>query len=430
MITRRRLLASAAAAPLVLAGCKVRTINYFPVNPATVRFVNVIYPSAGLDGLQGSNVIWTGIGFQGTTDYVEFDNNETTFTVRTTGTETELGTATISLTGRQPYTLIAFGALDATGVLLLPDAVSAGTGNMLIRLVNVGLGTSATDVFVTAPDVDLETVAPNFSGVGSGGSTVGLRMSPGTYRLRATFSGTRLVIYDSGPIEFAANTSTNLLLYTLLSASLLQGMLLPVNEAGASAFVATSAVSAVKVVNAALNAGTIDGFFDGTLFVDNVPYGAATGYAFETVGPHTLSFEATSTAGAAIATLQQTLESASDISVLVVGLPGAVQAIAFADNNRAPIAAQSRVRFVNGGSDNVAYDVYLGDTKLVTALGARTASVYFPISSGTYTITFRDPSSGATMLTIADQAIGEGRVVTFYLAGVAGQLSSIVSDDR
>ncbi len=40
MITRRRLLVSAAAAPLVLAGCKVRTINYFPVNPATVRFVS------------------------------------------------------------------------------------------------------------------------------------------------------------------------------------------------------------------------------------------------------------------------------------------------------------------------------------------------------------------------------------------------------
>ena len=32
MISRRRLLFSAAAAPLVLAGCKVRTINYFPVD--------------------------------------------------------------------------------------------------------------------------------------------------------------------------------------------------------------------------------------------------------------------------------------------------------------------------------------------------------------------------------------------------------------
>jgi len=207
-------------------------------------------------------------------------------------------------------------------------------------------------------------------------------------------------------------------------------MLIPVNGTGAGAVVQTSTVSAVKVVNAALNAGTIDGFIDGALFVNDVPYGAGTAYAFETVGPHTLSFEATSTAGAAIASLQQTLEPVSDISVLVVGFPGAVQAIAFADNNRAPVAAQCRVRFVNGSSDNAAYDVYVGDTKLVTALAARTASVYFPLSSGTYTITFRDPVTLATMLTIADQDIAEGRVATFYLAGAAGQLSSIVSTDR
>lgn len=430
MITRRRLLVSAAAAPLVLAGCKVRTINYFPVNPAPVRFVNVMYPAVGLDGLHEEIIVWTDLGFESAADYVEFDNNRTSFGVRVTGTATDLARAEITLTGQQPYSLIAFGRLGAPGLLLLPDARTGGSGNTMIRLINVGLGSPTVDVYVTAPDSNLDDYVPNFVGAGSGESTIGLRLPPGTYRLRGTLNGSKIVIYDSGTVELAENASTNLLLYTLRSAALMQGMLLPVAGTGAGAVVATSSVSAVKVVNAALNAGTIDGFFDGTLFVDDLPYASATVYSFQTVGAHTLSFEATSTAGAAIASLQRTLESTSDISVLVVGFPGAVQAIAFADDNLAPLVGQCRVRFVNAGSDNAAYDVYVGDTRQVSALAARTASEYVTLVPETYTFTFRDPASGATVLTLADQAIGEGRIATLYLAGAAGQLSSILSTDR
>ena len=429
MITRRRLLLSAAAVPLALAGCKVRTINYFPPHPATVRFVNLLNSQVGMDGLQGGNVVWSDVAFQAFTDYVEFENTETTFSVRVHGTETDLSAATISLIGNQPYSLIPFGTLDASGLLALPDATNPGSGNMQVRLINVGLGTGPTDVYITAPDATLEESIPSFVGVSSGGSTVGLRIAPGSYRIRATFNGTKVAIYDHPAIEFAEGLSTNLILYTLESASLLQAMLLPSLGTGTSGVI-TSTVAAVKVVHGAINAGTIDGFYDGTLFVNDVPYGEFTAYSFQSSGSHTISFEATSTPGAAIATLVRTLDPVTDISVLVVGFPGAVQAIAFADNNRAPIAGQTRVRFVNGSSDAAAYDVYAGDTKLVTALAARTASVYFPLSAGTYTITFRDPASGETKLTIADQALGEGRVLTCYAVGATGQLTSIVSTDR
>lgn len=430
MISRRRLLLSAAAAPLVLAGCKVRTINYFPVNPATVRFVNVMYPAVGLDGVHEDTVVWTDLGFEGAADYVEFDNNQTTFSVRVTGTATDLGTAEATLTGQQPYSLIAWGRLGAPGLLLAPDARSGGNGSALVRMIHVGLAAVAVDVYVTSPDDNLDDFGPNFGGVGSGQTTIGLRFSPGTYRVRGAISGSKVVIYDSGSIELVENTSINLLFYTLRSASLLQCMFLPVSESGAGAVIATNQVSALKVVNAAIDAGTIDGFVDGTKFVDDIPYAVATAYLFQTTGAHTLTFEATSTAGAAIASLQQTLESTSDISVLVVGFPGAVQAIAFADDNIVPLAGESRVRFVNASSDNAAYDVYVGDTKQVSALAARTASDYVTLVPETYTFTFRDPATGATVLTLADQQIGEGRVATFYAAGAVGQLSSIASTDR
>ena len=89
-----------------------------------------------------------------------------------------------------------------------------------------------------------------------------------------------------------------------------------------------------------------------------------------------------------------------------------------------------RLRFVNASSDNAAYDAYLGDTKLVSALPARTASPYFTQPEGNYTVTFRDPGTGATVLTVSDLDLGEGRVTTLYLTGVVGNLNFQRSTER
>ncbi|CAG1009728.1 hypothetical protein BURK1_03701 [Burkholderiales bacterium] len=430
MNTRRRLLVAAAAAPIVLAGCKVRTINYFPVNPARVRFVNVVFDSVGLDALEGDTAIWSALPFEGSTDFVEFDNNEKTFRVRATGTATDLADATLTLAGRQPYSLIAFGALDATGLLLIPDAELTGSDSIQLRLIDVAFGGNAISLYITAPDVVIdENLSPNLVNIGPASSTVTLRFTPGTYRVRATLYGTTTVIYDSGPIDFPSETSTDIVLYTLGSTVLLQGMLLDVDGAGRR-IVAPSRLSALKIVHAAFQAGSIRALDGGTQFATDIAYASATVYTFPTVGPHTLSFEATSVPGAAIASLQKTLESAVDTTVMLVGFPGAVQAIALADENRPPIAGRTRVRFVNASSDDGAYDVYVGDTKQVTALAARTSSAYFSIEAAGYAVTFRDPGTGVVRLTIADQTLGEGRVASIYLIGAAGELSALVTTDR
>ena len=44
MVNRRRFIAAAAVLPL--SACKIKTINYFPTTPATVRYVNLM-PAAG-----------------------------------------------------------------------------------------------------------------------------------------------------------------------------------------------------------------------------------------------------------------------------------------------------------------------------------------------------------------------------------------------
>ncbi|HQU50198.1 MAG TPA: DUF4397 domain-containing protein, partial [Casimicrobiaceae bacterium] len=140
--------------------------------------------------------------------------------------------------------------------------------------------------------------------------------------------------------------------------------------------------------------------------------------------------QATSTPGAVIATLQAEFASARESPLVVLGLPGAVRIVALADDNRLPVSGAARVRFVNGSSDTAAYDVYVGDTKLVSALAAGTAAPYLPIVAGTNTVTFRDPGTGAVALTIADQSFNDGAVLSIFAVGIAGALASVVDNDR
>ena len=70
MNLRRRLVVTALAAPALLAGCKVRTINYFPVVAARVRFANLMLDSGARDVFEGEAEVWSAIGFDGTTRFL------------------------------------------------------------------------------------------------------------------------------------------------------------------------------------------------------------------------------------------------------------------------------------------------------------------------------------------------------------------------
>jgi hypothetical protein len=430
MITRRRLLAAAVASPIALAGCKIRTINYFPTAFADVRFLNVMLDSTGLDVVESGTVVFANYGFEGASEYAEFENTQKSFALRFTGQSTDLATIDISLGGEQKYTLVAYSTTAEPFFTIAPDVSSSTSGNIQLRLINVAVGGPQYDLYITAPDVVIDgTFSPSFIGINPGSSTTSLRFAAGTYRIRAAPNGSLAIAYDSGPLDFSVATSTDIVLYTLGSLLLPQGLILDVDGAGRRVVV-PNAVSAVRVVNAALQSGAVNAFYDGTVFAPIVIYPSITAYSFQAAGLHTVSFQAVGSPGETIASLQRTFDSAKDATAILVGLPGALQVFAIADDNRLPVAGTARVRYVNASSDNLAYDVFLGDTRQVSALAARTASDYQAVTTGSYSVTFRDPATGAVALTIADVSLNGGNAMTFYLTGIAGQLNSIANVDR
>jgi len=432
MNTRRRLIVAVLASPVALAGCKVRTINDFPVAHADIRFSNLMLGATALDVREGSTIVWTAIPFEAITGSVEFENKEKTFTLVLSGSApVDLANVKVTLAGEQPYTLFAYGTVEVPNALMVPDTTTnPGGGKFQVRIVDVAGGLPNYDIYITAPTVAVdEQIGPNFANMSPGSASVSLRFDVGIWRIRAALATSKSVVYDSGPVVFGEGANTDFVLYATGAATLPQGMRLDVNEGGTRAQ-QPSTVSTLKFLNAAVGTGSINAFIDGTKAIDGLAYPGASGYALSTAGSHNVTIEAVITPGATVASLAANLPSARESTVLVYGLPGAVQAVLLLDDNHEPASGLARVRFVNGVSDGKAYDIFVNDTKLVTALPAGTASAYANFSAANYTVTWRDPATGAIALTLADQAFGEARVLSIGIAGTSGQLASFVSTDR
>jgi hypothetical protein len=430
MLNRRQILAALFALPLTLAGCEIDTINSFPTKAAHVRVVNAIPNTPSLDVKVDGTTTWPALPFEGMTGYSDFSNQTHTFSVTATGAITTLTQANFNLAGEASYTLIAFGPVEAPALLLLSDdTISPSSGRFLMRVANAAAGAATFDVYVTAPGAALDTLAPNLSSIAYGGSTGFLQLSSGTLQMRLTQAGTKAVIYDSGARTWSDNTATDAIVYTRSGGQLVNLALVDINGANQKAIV-NSTLTDLKFVNAAFDTGSVNSLLDGTVVNSNIAYAAALGYNIVPPGAHTISFEATTTPGAIVASVATTLAAATDTSVFITGFAGAVRAVVLQDANFPAQNGNPRLRIVNASPDAPALDVLVNGTRQVSALAFPTASPYLSsISSGTYTITFNNPATGATVFTASGVALTGGQTSTLYLIGPAAQLSSLLTRD-
>ena len=105
-IRRKLLLAIPLALLVVVGGCKVNSINYFPPHPAQVRVINLMPEPASLDVSIGGSPAFAAVPFQSLTAYQSYDNQSTSFSVAVTGSATPLVSFSFPLAGEQPYTLV------------------------------------------------------------------------------------------------------------------------------------------------------------------------------------------------------------------------------------------------------------------------------------------------------------------------------------
>lgn len=106
---------------------------------------------------------------------------------------------------RQNYTLVVVDFLQFLDAVLITDDNSAPmTNSFKLRFVHASPTASAVDVYLTAPNADLNSVAPSFANVAFKGFAGYANQSQGTFQLRVASTGTKNVISDTGALTFMA----------------------------------------------------------------------------------------------------------------------------------------------------------------------------------------------------------------------------------
>lgn len=149
----------------------------------------------------------------------------------------------------------------------------------------------------------------------------------------------------------------------------------------------------VRFVNASLDYGAFDVYFDDKLKNTNVVPGATSGYMDFEVKSKTLKVTRT---GSTAALIEQTFSPASDTNYtfVILGNEGSLRMSSFGENESDPSADKGTIRFVNGSADAGSLDVYASTSATsVTDLairgttgGAGSTSSWIELDKGTYKV--------------------------------------------
>ena len=431
----RALLAAFCLTSLILAGCSKNSNN--DQGNAQLRVVNAFSQANALDLSVDAKPVVTGLPFQGNTQYANVDTGSQIFIVNVSGASTGLVNTTYSVSSNTKYSYLVFGPQTAVGALLLSDAFNdPGDGYFAIRFANAAAGPAALDLYLTAPGADLTATAPSVANVsyGSGGLFVPIAKGTGTFEIRITAAGTKDVVYDGAPQTFAEHSGATIVAFSKGSGKLVDVVLLRNDDPG-SGGLADSTLTQYKVVNASLVPSALNVLVDGSLQLSNIPYTGVSNYQRTSAGTHNFSFEATTTPGASLLTLVQTLTAATDTSIALTGTAGALNALVLQDNNLPPPVATANIRFVNSSADVGAIDVFVNFSKQVSGLAANSASPYFNLtaaaSTGTsYEFDFNLAGTTTSLLKLTSVILTAGHTYTIYLAGPGSSLRGIVSQDN
>ena len=435
MSVRRSLLLALFAAPLLLLGCKIETINYFPDKFAKVRFANVIYGAAGVSGYVDGTNFWPDVAFEGVTAYQNFEPVQHSFALLVAGSAGLSSGSNYTLNGNSNYTIFAFGTPGTpTTAALVEPTTAPGNNSFQTRVLNLAPNVAALDVYVLDPGGDILNASPNVSGLAYGSIGVYVDFGAGDYRIVAANTDTKVPIFDSGTVNFPPNTRANLVAYsrggaTLITMALFEttgnATITPLNNLSAR-------VRAVNIGNPPDDdANKINVLADQQPLFDAIAYGKGSLPARLDSKTWDFSAEAVATPGAALAKISRPLRSATDTTLYLKGDPGAQALVALDDNNTPSLSNAGRLRIVNGAGNPAAVDVLAGTTVLAAGITPATPPFYLEIATGTYALTVRDTATSTLLATVDDTyTAAAGSVNTLYIAGNATKTTASLVLDR
>src|SRR5215831_456717 len=408
---------------------------------SNLRIVNLIPNANGpIDITLDGNLFAAGLPFESLQPYQQInaitqDNPTSTIQAFVTGSVSNLLSTTIAPLGEINYSYIMFGPVSQPIAQFVSDqTLDPGAGNFNLRVINGAAGIGAIDVYFTPPGADLGSASPVIAGIAYGVATGFANVSFGSLELRITPSGSKTVIFDSLPHDYAERGQFEAVVYSRESGTLVNVALLSLDSSGTGTLL-NNLLAQFKVVNASQVPSPLNVFLNGALVLSNIPYAGASAYQKTTAAMPTLAVEATSTPGAVLLSLNPSLTPGTDSSILLEGPAGALAAVILTDNNLPPALGNTRVRFVNASVDVALLDVFVNFSRQISNLPQNSGAYSLElaadsVSGTTYQFGFNVAGTAQTILTLPAVTLLAGHAYTIYVVGPGAALVGSVTQDN
>jgi hypothetical protein len=200
-----KLLTLLLAATALTAACDDDDDNTGPEGEARIRVVHASPDAPEVDVLLDDTEVLSDVPYLVASEYLETSAGDHNLKVNAAGTATTVIDADATLADGADYTVVASGLVAEIEPIVLEDDNSApAAGNARVRAIHGAPSAPAVDVYVTAPEADLDAATPVLTNVAFGDVAPYLEVPAGDYQVRVTPAGTKLVVIDSGALTLAS----------------------------------------------------------------------------------------------------------------------------------------------------------------------------------------------------------------------------------
>jgi len=192
---------------VALAATAVFTTSCGDSGHASLRVVHASPDAPNVDVVVDGKTVLTNVAYEAASNYLTVDAGSRHIQIRPTGTTTNVIDATVKLTKKNYYTVLAVGKVadSSLSALELTDDHSAPSpGQIKLRLVHASPTAGAVDIYVEAPGTDITTVSPTLTNVPFKAASDYLSVAAGSYEVYITPTGTKTVAIDSGALTLTA----------------------------------------------------------------------------------------------------------------------------------------------------------------------------------------------------------------------------------
>jgi hypothetical protein len=200
-----KLLTLLLAATALTAACDDDDDNTGPEGEARIRVVHASPDAPEVDVLLDDTEVLSDVPYLVASGYLETSAGDHNLKVNAAGTTTTVIDADATLADGTDYTVIASGLVaEIEPIILVDDNSAPEAGNVRVRAIHGAPSAPAVDVYVTAPDADLDAATPVLTNVAFGDVAPYLEVPAGDYQVRVTPAGTKIVVIDSGALTLAS----------------------------------------------------------------------------------------------------------------------------------------------------------------------------------------------------------------------------------